>query len=249
MRSIVILFAWTLPALALAEDAPTVVPPGWERVSLPAKTNAFAIRLGAYGPTEEKGNPGLAVDFDVLAIGLTDRFTVRPLALGAAYRIGSPSSVEALLSTYSNWGFGRSAEWYVSLAPTWDAQAIFGLGRGHRIFTGAAVTTPIYRPLHRDDEGKAFVTGYMGWSLSLGDRWFASLGAAAGREEASIAWLGSQPGEFLEVGAVARHGGALLPTLSYRVSRSVHLDALVTLRRDETGLVQTRVMAGFSRWY
>jgi len=65
----------------------------------------------------------------------------------------------------------------------------------------------------------------------------------------SRSWLGSSPGNFLELGAVAGHGGPLLPTLSYRIFRSFNLDALVTVRRDEDGLVQTRVMAGFGHWY
>ena len=65
----------------------------------------------------------------------------------------------------------------------------------------------------------------------------------------SRSWLGSSPGNFLELGAVAGPGGPLLPTLSYRIFRSFNLDALVTVRRDEDGLVQTRVMAGFGHWY
>jgi hypothetical protein len=189
-----------------------------------------------------------------LAVGLTDRITIRPLNLGLAVRIGDPSQAELLLSTLASWGarWGGDDDRFF-WAPTWDVQGILPLGGRHRLVAGVAVTTPISTPGDfAFDEGKLFGRAYAGWTTTIGERLFVSLGAAGGEESAQMAasmWDRSWSSRFLEVGAVVAHGGAPLPTISYRILDSFSLDGVVSVRFDEELDPFVRALGGFGFWF
>lgn len=247
---------WLAPSWAAAEPGPVVPaepappPAGWERMDLEGG-GLIMVRAGSRGPSQDGGE--FDGQFD-LAVGITNRITIRPLNLGIAVRIGDPSQGEVLLSTLAAWGaqWGGNDDRFL-WAPMWDAQGILPLGGRHRLVVGLAAMTPVSTPGDfASDEGKLFGRAYAGWTTTIGERLFVSLGAAGGEESAwsaNSAWDRSWSSRFLEVGAVVAHGGAPLPTISYQIFDSFSLDGVVSVRFDEELDPFVRALGGFGFWF